>query len=53
MIDEQLYASWRDLWLRLAERPGVQLYWAEEQAVFSEGFRDEINKLLAAQQGPD
>jgi len=51
VIDEHLYETWRAEWLRLAELPGIQLYWREEGAVFSEAFREEVEKLFAAQQG--
>jgi hypothetical protein len=53
VIDEQLYETWRAGFLRLAELPGTQLYWREEGAVFSEAFRQEMDKLFEAQRVAD
>jgi len=53
VIDEQLYETWRAGFLRLAELPGIQLYWSEEGPVFSEAFREEMEKLFEAQRGAD
>jgi len=31
--------------------PGLREWWRHEQGFFSEGFRDEVNRQLAAQKG--
>ena len=49
-IDADLYSTWRETFSRAAQAPGAKLYWGEEQGVFSEAFREEAEKLFAAQQ---
>ena len=54
MIDADLYASWREnLGRGFVELPGIKLYLREEQGLFSEAFRKEVEKLFDAQKGAD
>jgi hypothetical protein len=51
IVDSEFSDRHRTNLLSLLQRPGIREWWQSDQGFFSEQFRNEVNRRLAAQQG--